>query len=212
MPLPAMKNQTFSIRGDGCKIVCVTRVVAGLAKGRHLEVPETGTRPTSDRVREALFSSLEHHVGSFASLDILDLFAGSGALGLEALSRGAQRVVLVEKDRRAIEIIKRNITKMNIPGALVINDDVKRLVAAAPTRGTFDVVFMDPPYAMPDDEVQGIVGALVQQGWLNSHALLVVERSKGSSLDWPTDWESLSKRDYGGTQLHTGVWYGPDRA
>lgn len=190
----------------------VTRVVAGLAKGRHLEVPTSGTRPTSDRVREALFSSLEHALGSFSSLSVLDLFAGSGALGLEALSRGAHRVVLVEKDRHAADIIRRNIAKIDLPGASVAQEDVVRMSERASLRGTFDVVFMDPPYSMSDEQVVHVISGLGDQGWLNPEAILVVERSKDSDLRWPDSWESLSQREYGGTALRTGVWYGHNRA
>lgn len=190
----------------------VTRVVAGLAKGRHLEVPASGTRPTSDRVREALFSSLEHTLGSFSSLAILDLFAGSGALGLEALSRGADRVVLVEKDRHAADIIRRNIDKVDLPGASVAQEDAVRMSERASLRGTFDVVFMDPPYSMTDEQVRQVITGLGEQGWLNPEAILVVERSKESALELPASWKLLSQREYGGTVLTTGIWYGHDRA
>lgn len=190
----------------------VTRVVAGVAKGRHLEVPPSGTRPTSDRIREALFSSLEHHLGSFATLEVLDLFAGSGALGLEALSRGARRVMLVEKDRRAVEVIRRNIAKVDMPGASVAQDDATQIVALAPLRGTYDVVFMDPPYSMTDAQVESVIAGLSSQGWLNDEATLVVERSKDSRLKFGPGWEVLGEREYGGTQLVTAVWYGQARA
>jgi 16S rRNA (guanine966-N2)-methyltransferase len=186
----------------------VTRVVAGAAKGRHLEVPDTGTRPTSDRIREALFSALEHRLGSFEDLQVLDLYAGSAALGLEARSRGASFVLLMEKDRRAAEVIRRNIDKVGLGGVQLVVDDVRRAVNAAPLRGTFDLVFIDPPYSSDDSEVEQVLTALAQQGWLNDGAAVVVERgARGSGFVWPDGYTPESDRRYGGTAIRHALWY-----
>jgi 16S rRNA (guanine966-N2)-methyltransferase len=186
----------------------VTRVVAGAAKGRHLEVPDAGTRPTSDRIREALFSALEHRLGSFDDLNVLDLYAGSAALGLEARSRGAAFVLLMEKDRRAAQVIQRNIEKVGLGGVHLVVDDVRRAVNAAPLRGTFDLVFIDPPYSSDDAEVEQVLQSLADQGWLNDGATVVVERgARGSGFIWPQGYTPELDRRYGGTAIRHALWY-----
>jgi 16S rRNA (guanine966-N2)-methyltransferase len=191
----------------------VTRVVAGLAKGRHLDVPDAGTRPTSDRVREALFSALEHRLGGFEGTHVLDLYAGSGALGLEARSRGATFVLLVERDRKAVSVIRRNIDRVALSGVEVVSDDVARLVRGAPLRGTFDLVLLDPPYASSDEEVAQVLDALSRQGWLNDGAVVAIERSRSAGeFPWPADFAPESERAYGGTVIRVAVWYGHGRA
>lgn len=191
----------------------MTRVVAGTAKGRHLDVPASGTRPTSDRVREAMFSSLHHHFGSFDDVDVLDLYAGSGALGLEALSRGARRAVLVEKDRKACEVIRRNMQRVDLPGASVVADDVKRLVGNASLKGTFDLVLADPPYDLDDLDVEHVLRSLGAHGWLTDDSVVVVERQAGrTAFTWPDGYEEIADRDYGGTRVRSALWYGPNRA
>jgi len=119
------------------------RIVAGSRKGARISAPKgRGTRPTSDRVREALFSML----GPVADAQALDLYAGSGALGLEALSRGAESAVFVESDRDAVRIIERNVEKLGLPGASVVRSDALRFLASE--DGLYDLVFVDPPYEM----------------------------------------------------------------
>ena len=122
----------------------MSRVIAGIAGGRRLAVPPgTTTRPTSDRAREGLFASLLSELGRFDGARVLDLYAGSGAIGLEALSRGAERVLLVESDARAAAVIKANIKVVDLPGATVSVDRVERLLARPPTgtneQGRFDL-------------------------------------------------------------------------
>ncbi|NEE03633.1 RsmD family RNA methyltransferase [Phytoactinopolyspora halotolerans] len=222
----------------------MTRIVAGVAGGRRLQVPPgQSTRPTSDRVREALFSSVEAYLGGLAGARVLDLFAGSGALGLEALSRGAALITLVESDARAVRTIRANIAGVGLPGATVVHDSVERVVAdglsadptvvprhrdgtaanepaqsrsgARPTAADlrrqgaaggapYDLVLVDPPYAMDSDTLSGMLAPL-PHGWLAADALVVVERDRRSApFEWPDGLTGLRERAYGETVL----WYG----
>jgi 16S rRNA (guanine966-N2)-methyltransferase len=184
----------------------MTRVIAGEAGGRRLAVPPgTTTRPTSDRAREGLFASLLSELGSFAGRSVLDLFAGSGAIGLEALSRGAEQVLLVESDARAAAVIKANITAVALPGASVATDRVERLLTHPPDNaGRYDLVIADPPYALTDESVTRVL-ALLQGGWLTDGALVVIERATRSGpLDWPPGYLPSKSRRYG----EATFWYG----
>ena len=133
----------------------LTRIVAGEARGRRLAVPPRGTRPTTDRVREALFNVLAVR-RDYDGLRVLDLYAGSGALGLEALSRGAASVLFVDSDRRAAEVIGRNITAVGLPGATVRRGAVATVLAAG-APSPMDLVLADPPYEVPAAEVEQIL-------------------------------------------------------
>jgi 16S rRNA (guanine966-N2)-methyltransferase len=182
----------------------VTRIIGGAAGGRRVAVPPgTGTRPTADRVREALFSSLESEFGSFHGLAVLDLYAGSGAIGLEALSRGAARVVLVESDRRAAEVITANVRAIGLPGAKVLTRPVEK-VAAGESLGPFDLVYTDPPYKLETAELQDVLTELAANGWLAEDAVVVVERGKREPWEWPDGFAALRDRKYGEARL----WYG----
>lgn len=185
----------------------MTRIVAGAAGGRRLSVPPGNrTRPTSDRVREALFSSLEATLGGLGGLRVLDLYAGSGALGLEALSRGAAHCLLVESDARAAAVIRANVKAVGVPGAVVAASPVERLLAAPPDA-PYDLVLADPPYAMVDAELGGVLVSLTA-GWLAPEALVVVERDRRSApVTWPDDIDAERERRYGETVL----WYGRAR-
>jgi 16S rRNA (guanine966-N2)-methyltransferase len=141
----------------------VARVIAGEAGGRRLAVPAgRDTRPTSDRAREGLFATVTSMVGPLDGARVLDLYAGSGAVGLEALSRGAGHVLLVESGARAARVIRENIKAIGLPGAEVITDRVERVLARGPgpVGGRYDVVFADPPYALPDREVTAMLSLL----------------------------------------------------
>ena len=137
-------------------------------------MPPSGTRPTSDRVREALFSALAHDPGLDGAA-VLDLCAGSGALGLEALSRGAAHVLLVESDRRAAAVLRRNVAAVDLPGAQV-RAAPAAAVLAGPADRAFDLLLVDPPYATPDTEVAAWLTAALAHGWLAADATVVVER------------------------------------
>jgi 16S rRNA (guanine966-N2)-methyltransferase len=179
----------------------VTRIIAGAAGGRRLLVPAgRHTRPTSDRVREALFSRLEHEQ-RLDGARVLDLYAGSGALGLEAASRGAAEVVLVESSRVAAATIRRNVSALGLPGVQVAEATVERWLAReAQTR--FDVVLADPPYPVSDDALDEVLAALVAHGWLAEPSLVVVERARRSRApSWPAPLEHLGERGYGETRL-----------
>lgn len=184
----------------------MTRIVAGLARGRQLAVPPgSNTRPTSDRVREALFASLSADLGSFDGLAVADLYAGSGAVGLEALSRGARSALFVESDRRAADVIRRNIKTVGLTAARVLGQRVERVAAGEPQDGPYDVVFLDPPYAVTDAALHAVLGDLLSRGWLASEAVVVVERAtRGGDFAWPAGFESDRTRAYGETTL----WYG----
>ena len=186
----------------------MTRIIAGAARGRRLTVPERGARPTGDRIREAMFASLDHLLGGFAGARVLDLFAGSGALGLEAASRGARSVVLVERDRPSAEVIRANAATVGLAGVRVVPASVTAHLAGG--AEPFDVVLADPPYAMSGAEVEAFLG-LLTRGWLAPTAVVVVERAtRGGAFTWPPGLVALREKAYGGTTL----WYGqaaPDR-
>lgn len=184
----------------------MTRVIAGEAGGRRLAVPPgTTTRPTSDRAREGLFGSLLSELGSLAGRSVLDLFAGSGAIGLEALSRGAEQVLLVESDARAAAVIKANITAVALPGASVATDRVERLLTHPPDNASrYDLVIADPPYALAEAGVTRVL-TLLEAGWLADGALVVIERATRSGpLDWPPGYLPSKSRRYG----EATFWYG----
>ncbi|RLL69061.1 16S rRNA (guanine(966)-N(2))-methyltransferase RsmD [Streptomyces sp. Z26] len=187
----------------------MTRVIAGAAGGRRLAVPPgTGTRPTSDRAREGLFSSWESQLGGaggWRGLRVLDLYGGSGAVGLEALSRGAAHVLLVEADARAARVIRENVRALGLPGAEVRSARAEQTVRGTAPDAPYDLVFLDPPYAVPDDEVREILLTLRSDGWLSRSALATVERStRGGEFRWPRGFEGLRSRRYGEGTL----WYG----
>lgn len=184
----------------------MTRIVAGRFGGRRIAAPPgAGTRPTSDRVREALFSAVQASV-DLVGARVADLYAGSGAIGLEALSRGAGHVLLVESDPRAARVIRENIAALRAaPGARLITGKVAGVLAAGPEGDPYDVVFADPPYVVPDSEITAMLAALVDSGWLVPDALVVVERSSRTGpLTWVQGITGERSRRYGETTL----WYG----
>ncbi|RSS74053.1 16S rRNA (guanine(966)-N(2))-methyltransferase RsmD [Streptomyces sp. WAC06614] len=182
----------------------MTRVIAGTAGGRRLAVPPgTGTRPTSDRAREGLFSTWE----SLHGLDgarVLDLYGGSGAVGLEALSRGASHTLLVEADAKAARVIRENIRTLGLPGAEFRAGKAEQIVAGRPSGEPYDIVFLDPPYAVGHDDLREILLTLVSNGWITDDALVTVERgTRSGAFPWPEGFEPLRSRKYGEGTL----WY-----
>ena len=181
----------------------MTRLISGVAGGRRLKVPRTGVRPTGDRAREAMFNSL----GTMTDLRgaaVLDLYAGSGALGLEALSRGATTVVFVESGGGVLPVLKENLATVGLPGGRVVAGSVPTVVGGAPPAA-FDVVLADPPYATAAEEVQDVLRSLVSGGWLAPGAVLVVERSsREKDWEWPTPLVGLRDRRYGEAVLRYG--------
>ena len=188
----------------------MTRIIAGAHGGRRLAAPAGAqTRPTADRVREAYFSAL----GTMADLDgarFADLYAGSGAVGLEALSRGASHALLVEADARASRAIRDNIVTLRVGNAArLVTGKVLQVLSGPPEGGPFDIVFADPPYAVSDDEVAEVQQALVDNGWLVVDAVVTFERSsrtavRGEPLSWVKGLTEERSRRYGETTL----WYG----
>ena len=181
----------------------MTRLISGVAGGRRLKVPRAGVRPTGDRAREGLFNSL----GSLLDLDglrVLDLYAGSGALGLEALSRGAEEAVFVESGAGVLPVLRANIAAVELPGAVVLPGSVPAVVAGTVPAG-FDLVFADPPYAAPVAEVLGVLRSLLANGWLAPDAVVVVERSsREEPWEWPTPLIGVRDRRYGEAVLRYG--------
>jgi 16S rRNA (guanine966-N2)-methyltransferase len=207
----------------------MARVIAGEAGGRRLAVPDgRDTRPTSDRAREGLFATISSMVGSLAGARVLDLYAGSGAVGLEALSRGAEHVLLVEHGARAARVIRENIEAIGLPGAVLVADRVERVLARGPApaggqdstapaggqdstaqdstaQDWYDVVFADPPYALADAGVSRILMLLAARGWLAPGALVIVERaSRSGPPSWPDGFVPDRARRYG----EATFWYG----
>ena len=185
----------------------MTRIVAGVAKGRRLAVPPRGTRPTSDRAREALFSSLETLI-DIEGARVLDLYAGTGGVGLEALSRGAAWATFVESDRGVCELLRANIRTVGIDTAEVQRRQAANYLVNAGVDEPFDFVFADPPYAVGDEAVAALLTALATPRWLSPGGVVVVERSaRGEAPGWPDVIEPISHKRYGEGVL----WYGRRR-
>lgn len=183
----------------------MTRIISGTAGGRRLQTPPgSSTRPTSDRVREALFSRLEHR-GLLEGARVLDLYAGSGALGLEAASRGAAQVLLVESRKAAAKVIRANAAVIGHPDVRVLADTVERALAADPPAGVrMDLVLVDPPYDVSEDALSAVLAALVGHQWLARDAFVVVERSSRSPQPtWPEGLELSGEKRYG----ETAMWF-----
>ena len=189
----------------------MTRIIAGVAGGRRIETPRgDATRPTSDRVREALFGALQAR-GVLEGAVVLDLFAGSGALGLEAASRGAARVVLVDNAREAVAVARRNAAGLGLDGVRVVQAPVLRHLAAArpdagpPAEPPADLALLDPPYALDERALAGVLEAL-DAGRLAPGALVVVERdARSPEPAWPAGWTGEGARRYGDTVLWTAT-------
>ena len=182
----------------------MTRIVAGALGGRRLAVPVgEETRPTSDRVREALFSTLES-LTQIEGCRFADLYAGSGAVGLEAASRGAAHVLLVEAQARAARSIRSNIATLGL-GAVcrLVTTRVASVLAATPDE-PYDVIFADPPYGLPDQELATTTAAIVERGWLGIDGVLVLERSTRSGEPAAIEGVTADRaRRYGESML----WY-----
>lgn len=195
----------------------MSRIIAGSRGGRRLTTPPgSRTRPTTDRVREALFSAVAAWAGTadapadeaLAGLAFADLFAGSGAVGLEAASRGAGPVLLVEADKRTAAVTTRNVRDLGL--AATVRTGKVETVVATPSEQAYDVVFLDPPYELAGEIVTTVLAALADGGWLAADALLVVERSRRTPDPvWPAVVADSWSRSYGETVLHYGSCPGP---
>ncbi|MFW2513416.1 16S rRNA (guanine(966)-N(2))-methyltransferase RsmD [Demequina sp. SO4-13] len=181
----------------------MTRIIAGDLGGRRITVPPRGTRPTTDRVREALFSRLDHQ-DAIHGARALDLYAGSGALGLEALSRGAASATFVEAAGSAARVLQANARELGVGEKARV---VKEKVLPFLTRSTdqWDLVLLDPPYDIAPSDLTAVLGALAPR--LAADAVVVVEwASKALRVDWPVGLEIERERDYGQTRLHWARW------
>jgi len=184
----------------------MTRIIAGAHGGRRLSAPAGAlTRPTSDRVREAFFSSLDSMI-DLSGARFADLYAGSGAVGLEALSRGASHALLVESDARAARTIRDNIVALRVGNAArLVTGKVSQVLAGPPDGGPYDVIFADPPYAVTAAEITEVQNLLVENGWLAPDAVVALERStRGGTMTWVDGVTAERSRRYGETTL----WYG----
>ncbi|HET6498544.1 MAG TPA: 16S rRNA (guanine(966)-N(2))-methyltransferase RsmD [Coriobacteriia bacterium] len=181
------------------------RIIAGTHRGRRIEAPSgTRTRPTSDRVREGAFSRVEALGGGVPAAPVLDLFAGTGALGIEALSRGATHAVFCESDRLACAVLRSNLVSLGLAErATVVHDDVFAAVRRGSFgKGGFALLFLDPPYRIDKSEVRRAIERLVRTEALLGGALLVWEHAASDVATWPTEaLRDLGERRYGDTTV-----------
>jgi 16S rRNA (guanine966-N2)-methyltransferase len=182
------------------------RVIAGMAKGRNLISPIGATRPTSDRAREALFSSLESEFGTLNNLSLLDLYCGSGAVGVEGLSRGAAIVTAVDNDEKATNIARQNfqlVEKLNGIGTYsVITMSVGKYLDK-PADIPYDIIFLDPPYELPNNEIEKNLSSLISKNYLKPSSVVAIERdSKSRPLAWPAELAEVKLRKYGAATIY----------
>lgn len=182
------------------------RIIGGVAKGKNLFSPTEKTRPTSDRAREGLFSTLESEFGSMNDLNFLDLFSGSGAVGVEALSRGAAKVVSVEQHQTTASIASKNFEL--VKGATgqfeVIAQDVRKFLSN-PSEFKFDIIFIDPPYEFSNSEVEKFLKKIIANKYLNESGIVAVEReSRSKEFIWPAPLQASKVRAYGQGSIYYG--------
>ena len=182
------------------------RIIAGVARGRTLGAVAGATRPTSDRAREGLFSSLLSEFGSFEGLHVLDLFGGSGAIALESLSRGATLVHVVEKDDEAQKTIENNyelVMKSNPSGKLqLFGMSAERFLKDLP-KTKYHLVYIDPPYDFSNQAVEDVLSALYDGEFLSSDAFIAVERTaRGPQFIWPDAYAPARERNYGQATIY----------
>lgn len=188
------------------------RIIAGVSKGRTLGSVAGTTRPTSDRAREGLFSSLTSEFGEFLGLHFLDLFGGSGAIGLEALSRGASIVHVIERDLDAQKTIENNfeLVKKNQPiGKFHLYAMSAQRFVTEPAKEKYHIIYIDPPFDYTNTEVEEILRKLQIGGFLKDDAVIAVERTaKGSKFSWPEGFSPARERNYGAASIFYAS-YGP---
>lgn len=168
----------------------MTRIIAGKYKGHRISVPQQGVRPTTDRVREAIFNAIDARLTSWSAQNVLDVFAGSGALGMESLSRGANTATFLEKDRNTAAVISKNLAKLGAVGNVVIG-------AADQFRPTqkYSLVFLDPPFAIADSYLIDLLTQFAPN--IEPGGLVLVERGKQHEFSWPTGYSPILERGYG---------------
>ena len=185
------------------------RIIAGAAKGRNISAVAGATRPTSDRAREALFSSLASEFGDFDGLNVLDLYSGTGAIALEALSRGASVVHAVEKDEHAQKAINSNFESMksaDIKGSFRLFGMGVHRFLEDPAQNKYHFIYIDPPYEVEDVDVIQTLIQLENGGYLHPDALIAVERnSRVKEISWPIGYEALRSKNYGQATIFYGI-------
>lgn len=183
------------------------RIVGGRLKGRQLAAPkDDAVRPTSDRVRESLFNILEHGIDDFdlRGARVLDLFAGTGALGIEALSRGAAECTFVENTAASRALIQENITTFGLGGVATIFRRDATDIGPVGGRAGFTLVFADPPYGKGLGEAA--IAAVIAGGWLADRAVIVLEEDAKAGISWPEGCHEIDRRRYGATQIAIATW------
>ncbi|CAN2203914.1 COG0742 N6-adenine-specific methylase [Candidatus Nanopelagicaceae bacterium] len=185
------------------------RIIAGLAKGRAIDAVASSTRPTSDRAREALFSTLTSEFGTFEDLNVLDLYAGTGAIALEALSRGAALVDAVENNEMAVKAIANNHEKLksaHCPGLFHIYPMSVHRFLQDKAQKQYHFIYIDPPYDVEDIDVIETLILLKDGGYLHPQALIAVERnSRVREISWPDGYEALREKNYGQATIFYGI-------
>ena len=179
------------------------RVVGGQWGGRKLRAPRgRTTRPTTERAREGTFDMLTSRVSSYDDLVVLDSFAGSGAMGIEALSRGACRAVFCERDRAALDALAHNLELVDAVDSRIVRGDVVRLAASGRLPGgPFSLLLLDPPFRMTPAQVKALVGCLLETGQLEGDAVACYEHSSAVEAEWPESFAALVARAYGDTTI-----------
>jgi 16S rRNA (guanine966-N2)-methyltransferase len=181
------------------------RIVAGRFRGRRIAAPKGDlTRPTTDRVREALFSSLASLLGpDLGDGSVLDAFAGSGALGLEALSRGASRVTFVESERSTRAVLSANIASLEADAVtrVVAGDSFRLAASGALAGGPFSLLLLDPPYRLDAGQIAGLVSAIAAHELLEDGAIVVYEHESGRPIEWPARFAAVASKRYGTTEV-----------
>ncbi len=181
------------------------RIVGGRLRGRTLVAPQdANVRPTSDRVRESIFNILEHGIEGFAidGINVLDLFAGTGALGIEALSRGAAQGVFVDNAATSRALLQENFQTLGLSGIATIFRRSAVDLGAAYRKLSFQLVFADPPYG--NGLAEQAIAAAITHGWLSDGAVIVIEESADTEIVWPTACQAIDQRQYGGTKVMIG--------
>ena len=185
------------------------RIIAGIGKGRKLFSPPSITRPTSDRAREGLFSSLTSTFTSLEGLHFLDLFAGSGAVGVEALSRGAALVEAVESNQVSADVCKQNfelLSSQSGVGKFKVHCKTAFEFLNHTASEPYEIIYIDPPYEVANSEIEKILKKILALNLLNKHGVVAIERdAKAKSFSWPDGFTEDKIRSYGAGSIHYGA-------
>lgn len=187
------------------------RVIGGTWRGRRIAAPRgRETRPTADRVREAVFSTVYSLMGDIAGIRVADLYAGSGALGIEALSRGAASCVFVDSDRAAASVIRRNLASLGVGPAtgMVIQADVSRQGVLPSSATPVALLLADPPYRIDAAAFSQVLEAMAEASALEAHALVVYEHAVDAGAEWPYGFCGGATRRYGDTAVSFATYEG----